>query len=90
LGDLNTRPPHSSHYDFRRHPSGLRALDFLFTILTEVRLGTHRQVSTPYPIGAWLGIAISQVSPTLMSFHLKVSQERRNLKLRMRCSTNWA
>ena len=88
MGDLNTRPTHSSHYDFRRHPNGLCALDFLFTILTEVRLGTHRKVSTPSPFGAWLGIAILQVSPNLMSFHLKVSQKGRNIKLRMRRSTN--
>ena len=38
-----------------------------------VGLDAARQVSTPSPFGAWLGIAILQVSPTLMSFHPKVS-----------------
>ncbi len=40
---------------------------------TNVGLDAHRQVSTPFPFGTWLGIAILQVSPTLMSVHLKVS-----------------
>ncbi|SVC53176.1 uncharacterized protein METZ01_LOCUS306030 [marine metagenome] len=55
LGDLNTRPPHSSHYNFRCHPHysvGVRALDFPFIIPTEVGLDAHRQVSTPLPLGA--------------------------------------
>jgi len=50
LGDLNTRPPHSSHYNFRCHPHysvGVCALDFLFIIPTKVGLDAHRKVSTP-------------------------------------------
>ena len=50
------------------------ALDFPFIIPTEAGLDAHRQVSTPFPLGTWLGIAILQVSPTLMGFHSKVSQ----------------
>ena len=44
---------------------GVCALDFLFVIPTEVGLDATRQVSTPSPFGAWLGIAILQVSPNL-------------------------
>ena len=51
----------------------VRALDFPFIIPTGVRLDAHRQVSTPFPCGTWLGIAILQVSPTLMGFHPRVS-----------------
>ena len=68
----------------------VRALDFLLIIPTEVGLDSHRQVSTRFPFGTSLGIAILQVSPTLMSVHPKVSQWGRNIKLRMRCSTSWA
>ena len=52
---------------------GVCALDFPLIIPTEVGLDSHRQVSTPSPCGAWLGIAILQVSPSLMGFHPKVS-----------------
>jgi len=41
------------------HMGNVRALDFLFIIPTlKVGLDAHRQVSTPSPFGAWLGIAI--------------------------------
>ena len=59
---------------------GVCVLDFPFIIPTKVGLDAHRQVSTPSPCGAWLGIAILQVSPTLMSFHPKVSLRGRKNK----------
>jgi len=59
-----------TNYNFRCHPIwDVCGLDFPFIVPTEVGLDAHRQVSTPFPFGIWLGIAILQVSPTLMSFH---------------------
>ncbi|MBA85713.1 MAG: hypothetical protein CML60_07905 [Rhodobacteraceae bacterium] len=44
---------------------GVCGLDYPFTLAEA--LGAARLVSTPSPFGAWLGIAISQVSPNLSS-----------------------
>ena len=53
LSDLNTRPQHSSHYNFSCHSiRNVCGLDFPFIIPTEVGLDAHRQVSTPLPLGA--------------------------------------
>ena len=57
---------------------GVCALDFLFIIPTKVGLDAARKVSTPSPYGAWLGIAILQVSPNLSGFHPAVSGRRCN------------
>lgn len=54
------------------------ALDFLFIIPTNVGLDAARKVSTPFPNGTWLGIAILQVSPTLSDSTLRVSPKAPN------------
>ena len=53
LSDLNTRPQHSSHYNFSCHPiRNVCGLDFPFILSAEANLDAHRQVSTPLPLGA--------------------------------------
>lgn len=46
---------------------GVWGLDYPFTLTACAALGAARLVSTPSPSGAWLGIAIQQVSPNLSS-----------------------
>ena len=58
---------------------GVCGLDYPFT-LARFALGAARLVSTPSRYRAWLGIAMSQVSPTLSSSASRVST--RALKFR--------
>ena len=58
---IRTCDPQIHHnYDFHRHSvKSVCVLDFLFIIPTEVELDANRQVSTPFLLRTWLGIAIS-------------------------------
>ncbi|MEE2955266.1 MAG: hypothetical protein VX780_03960 [Pseudomonadota bacterium] len=55
-----TRDPRIlTNYSFHCHSvRNVCGLDFPSIIATLVALDAHRQVSTPFPSGTWLGIAI--------------------------------
>jgi hypothetical protein len=73
-GDLNpytlTDNRFSYHYNFR-YPFGLWSGLYLHHNISV--LGVPRQVSTPSDFSAWLGIPISQGSPSLRDSTLQVS-----------------
>ena len=72
----------SYHYGFRRRRPGVCGLDYTFTVASAV--GAARLVSTPSPIGAWLGIAMQKVSPNLSSSASRVSPRALNF-IQVRC-----
>jgi len=76
LQDSNLEPTASSHYSFHCQIISVCALDYPFTLA--FALGGNRLVSTPSPIGAWLGIASLKVSPNLVTYTYRVSPIRPN------------
>src|SRR5438132_8592254 len=57
------------HFGFRRRSTSVRGLDCAFTFAL-TRSGGSRPVSTPSPLGAWLGVA-SEGSADFESIHTR-------------------